>query len=620
MEARKEERHFMDKMQSPQRLHKEQYVKLIRIALSIAVAVMGVINGLTVLLPTRPGRLALLFNLFDQLAPFAPSIWSFIRTGRTIALIAGFFLLLIAFGLARGKRRAWQIAIVLLPLSALAHLAKGLDVEEAMLAGTLWIGLLVGQAFFRVESDPARIRQGIALLLLGFILLFIYGLSGFYLLQEQFLSSGTFAGFLRSFLLRIVNLPAQEITPLTSHAGWFLQSIPWLSAIALLTGMFMLLRPISARWWATYQKDRLAHIRQKADELIYRYGNQTLSFFALAPENLRYLASNGEGLVSYRLTNNVAVVLGDPVCAPQAFERVTRNFIDFCTLQDWRVAIYQAHPEYLPAYRALGLHAFKIGEEALLNPQTFTLSGSAMANVRTSCRRAERDGVTVHWYEGTPPEELLKQLQELSHDWLVRKGGKHAKEMGFSMGRLDELAEAAARAGALAEMPLLSEDNLPIIAPRLVTGVALDASGRTYAFVTFTPIYGCQAPSSANSDSPTKVGGWGWALDLMRRASDAPPGVIELLIVRAIERFRDRGVEVVSLGMIAMADTKQEMTPRQREFASFVTDHLRLLETHRSLLHFKQKFHPCWESRYIVFSTTLVLPRIALALLRVHQS
>ena len=47
-------------------------------------------------------------------------------------------------------------------------------------------------------------------------------------------------------------------------------------------------------------------------------------------------------------------------------------------------------------------------------------------------------------------------------------------------------------------------------------------------------------------------------------------------------------------------------------------EHLRFLETHRSLLRFKQKFQPYWESRYLAVSTTLALPKIALALLRVH--
>jgi lysylphosphatidylglycerol synthetase-like protein (DUF2156 family) len=90
--------------------------------------------------------------------------------------------------------------------------------------------------------------------------------------------------------------------------------------------------------------------------------------------------------------------------------------------------------------------------------------------------------------------------------------------------------------------------------------------------------------------------------------------------VRAIEHFRARGAHIMSLGLVAMADTKQEMSPRQRQFAHLVSEQMRLLKTHRSLFNFKQKFHPCWESRYIVISSTLALPRTALALLRVHQS
>ena len=92
-------------------------------------------------------------------------------------------------------------------------------------------------------------------------------------------------------------------------------------------------------------------------------GTRPCPFFALAPENLRYLSPNGEGLVSYRLTGNVAVVLGDPICPPEAIERVTRGFLDLCAANDWQVAFYQVHPEHLPTYRALGLHELAEAEE-----------------------------------------------------------------------------------------------------------------------------------------------------------------------------------------------------------------------------------------------------------------
>jgi phosphatidylglycerol lysyltransferase len=469
------------------RSQRTQATGKLRVVFALAVAVMGVINDLTVLLPTRPGRLALLGSLLNQLTPFSPSIWPVLDTGRTLALILGFFLLVVAFGLARGKRRAWQFALLLLPLSALAHLAKGLAVEEALLALLLWLGLLRSASLFRVASDPWRLLQGVVLLVLGALLLSIYTVSGLSLLQAQFLLPGTVGGFVRSFLLRLVYIPAGEIIPLSRHAAWFLGSLAWLGATVLLTGMVLLLRPVGARWWAAYQKEREARVRHQARELVRRYGNQTLSFFALAPENLRYLAPNGEGLVSYRLTGNIAVVLGDPICPPEATPRVTRAFLDLCASNDWQVAFYQAHPEHLPIYQALGLHVFKIGEEALLSLQTFTLSGSAMANVRTNCRHAEREGVTIQWYDGMPPKEVLEQLEPLSSAWLERKAGKHAAEMGFSLGRFDGLAEAAARADALAKTQLAGEDLPHDAVPRLVTGVASEQTERACALCHLYP-------------------------------------------------------------------------------------------------------------------------------------
>jgi lysylphosphatidylglycerol synthetase-like protein (DUF2156 family) len=367
-----------------------------------------------------------------------------------------------------------------------------------------------------------------------------------------------------------------------------------------------------------YTKEQLAQTRYTEAELIRYYGSNTLAFFGLTPENVQFLASSGEGLVSYRLVNNVAVVPGDPVCPPNAFERVTRSFLDLCARHDWRVAFYQASPEHLDAYRALKLHAFKIGEEAILHPQTFTISGSAMANVRTSSRRAEREGVTLHWYEGVPPAEVMQQLKYVSIAWLEHKDGKHASEMGFSTGRLDELINSAGQADAIASISVPSNVSHRA-APRVVTGVATASSGEARAFVTFIPVYGCLTGEATATSSQFGMQGWGWSLDLMRRSPDAPPGVMELLLMRAIEHFRTCGAQVVSLGMVAMADTRHEMIPGQRQLANFVTDRLGLLENRHTLFNFKQKFHPCWESRYIVTSTTLALPKIVLALLHVRS-
>jgi lysylphosphatidylglycerol synthetase-like protein (DUF2156 family) len=44
-----------------------------------------------------------------------------------------------------------------------------------------------------------------------------------------------------------------------------------------------------------------------------------------------------------------------------------------------------------------------------------------------------------------------------------------------------------------------------------------------------------------------------------------------------------------------------------------------MLERRQTLFSFKQKFHPCWQSRYLVTDATLSLPLVALAVLRLRN-
>lgn len=365
--------------------------------------------------------------------------------------------------------------------------------------------------------------------------------------------------------------------------------------------------------------ERRAHVPSREAELMRAYGSNSLAFFGQALENSHFLAPDGAGLVHYRLVNKVAIVLGDPVCALEAGEQVTQSFLDVCARHHLLVAFYQASPAYLATtYHALRLRAWKMGEEAILSPQTFSLQGSAMANVRTSARRAERDAVRICWYEGVPPPEVMQQLEQVSSAWLEHKAGSHAAETGFSTGRLDEVIESAERADAIAHLSAPIPNSLRAV-PRLVTGVATTSAGNACAFVTFTPIYGGVTPEMTTAGNQSSGQGWGWSLDLMRRVPDAPPGVMELLLVRALERFHSCGAHAVSFGLVALADTSQEMTPVERKLVSLATDGLHLMEHRETLFSFKQKFQPSWQSRYLVTNTTLALPKIALAVLRLRN-
>ena len=242
------------------------------------------------------------------------------------------------------------------------------------------------------------------------------------------------------------------------------------------------------------------------------------------------------------------------------------------------------------------LHSFKVGEEAIIDAAFFTLRGKRGAPVRHAVARAGREGLSARCWQGESiPEAVFAEMQGISMEWLATR---HAKtQMGFSMGRFP--ADWS---------------------QELLTVVALDSHERTQAFLTWTPLYA----------------GNGWALDIMRRGEKTPPGAMELLIASSIEWAKARGCTSMSLGLaplaglgeVALTTTSSTAVREQRVRSSSLLErsaaflHRRgiVLDTYRSLYAFKAKFQPTWEPRYLIASEGQALPRILLALARVHDT
>lgn len=242
------------------------------------------------------------------------------------------------------------------------------------------------------------------------------------------------------------------------------------------------------------------------------------------------------------------------------------------------MVFWQVRDDLVDLYRSSGMHLLKIGEDAVINTRTFTLKGGAMANVRSSAKRAEKEGLQVVFYHGQVDSiEQVIQMEQISQRWLAQKGGS---EMGFSMGQFDPV-------GDLEQM----------------TALAIDSNGSVHAFVTFVPIYGRK----------------GWGLDLLRRAERCAPGTMELLLARSIEYLKSRGADMVSLGLAPLSNANNEDVSPLDSSIDVLTHRFGNLSKSQSLFNFKKKFQPTWESRYLVFSHTLTLPKVGWALYKAHQ-
>jgi lysyl-tRNA synthetase class 2 len=103
------------------------------------------------------------------------------------------------------------------------------------------------------------------------------------------------------------------------------------------------------------------------------------------------------------------------------------------------------------------------------------------------------------------------------------------------------------------------------------------------------------------------------SLSFMRRDRQAPNGLTEFLVCRAVELFRERGVEELSLNFAAFGRVLARPGGWfDRSLARLVSLGDRYFQI-ESLYRFNAKFSPRWEPRYLVYQRILGLPRVGLA-------
>src|SRR5258706_5708682 len=86
-----------------------------------------------------------------------------VAAARIGALAFGLALIWLSRSLANRRRRAWQLAVVLVIASAVAHMIKGLDFEESVVSLALLAALVRWRRRFDVPGAPGGTRPAIGI-------------------------------------------------------------------------------------------------------------------------------------------------------------------------------------------------------------------------------------------------------------------------------------------------------------------------------------------------------------------------------------------------------------------------------------------------------------------------
>ncbi|OBG87213.1 lysine--tRNA ligase [Mycobacterium sp. NS-7484] len=357
-------------------------------------------------------------------------------------------------------------------------------------------------------------------------------------------------------------------------------SHPFLNAIFGLFGALALM----AAAVVLFQSQRASNALTGEDEsairgLLELYGkNDSLGYFATRRDKSVVFAPNGRAAITYRVEVGVCLASGDPVGDPKAWPHAIAAWLQLCQTYGWAPGVMGASSAAAEAFRAAGLNALQLGDEAILYPDNFRLSGPDMRAVRQAVTRARRAGTSVRIRRHRELDEAaMAEVIERADAWRDTE-----TERGFSMalGRLGDPADGDC---------LLVE--------------AVQADGDAENVVALLSL----VPWGTN----------GVSLDVMRRSPQSPNGTIELMVSELCLQSEGFGISRISLNFAMFRSAFQQGAqlgagPVARLWRALLVFFSRWWQL-ETLYRSNMKYQPEWVPRYACYEDARLIPRVGVA-------
>ena len=509
------------------------------------------------ILPTTLGAAAFVAGMVLLVSGVTPEIHSrifwlermvphgLVELSHFIGSLAGGGLIVIGWALARRLDAAYRLAQGLLVAGVAASLLKGFDWEEATLLAVVFVVLIPARRHFNrraaLTAEPLSV--------------------GWLLAMVSVLGFTTWLGY---FAHRHVEYSTELWWRFTARgdAPRALRATVGVLASMAIFGLARLFRVarVGNQLPTEAELDKVAGIVAEAD--------LAMSNLALLGDKSILFSENGRGLLMYRVCGRSWVSMGDPVGGLEERRELAWRFRELAHRHGGWSVFYEVTEDNLPLYLDLGLTLRKLGEEAVVRLDTFSLEGGHRRRLRQTHRDVQKANPVFAVELPEQVAALLPELREVSDAWLE---SKRTREKSFSLGRFDELY-----------LP-----RFPIATVRV--------AGRLVAFANLWP-----APAGGEL-----------SIDLMRYRPDAPTGVMAYLIIEMMRWGRDKGYRRFNLGMAPFTGFESRpAAPWWGRLGAFISRHGESLYHFQGLRSYKEKFDPEWQPRYLASPSGLALPGV----------
>jgi phosphatidylglycerol lysyltransferase len=534
---------------------------LMRIIPTLLILTLGVINIISVLTPAISSRI-------ERLQDFLPL--EAINASNYLVMAAGLFMLVTAAFMLKGLRSAWWFALVLAMISLIGHLTKAIDYEEAIVAVIVIAVLLATRREYYVKTNPRLRSVGIKTALLSTLAVLAFGVIGFYFLDKKhFNIDFSIWDSIRYTLLNYILVGSPDLIPRDGFASHFMVIIKLCGFCSLSFLVYTFIRPYIKKT-ANTDEEVL-----RAKELLENHGSSGLDYFKVFPDKSIYLSKDANAFISYRVAGNFAVALENPVALnPQLIKECVVSFDKYCYESGLKSIYYRVPEESLQIYSDLGKKGLFLGQEGIIDLETFTLEGKDRKDLRHSINKVTESGYKTTIHKPPVKDGILQKVKAVSDEWLKSTG---RKEIIFSQGMFSW--------DQLKQQTLITVEN---------------PEEKIVAFLNIIPDY---APGEGT-------------YDLLRKSADAPNRTSEFLIIHLSEYLKSMGYRYVNLGFAPMSGLDDPHTFPEKSML-FAYERIRSFSHYKGLREFKERFFPVWHNKYLVYDHDYDLIQVPNVLARI---
>lgn len=499
--------------------------------LSIFTLIVGIILCLSVATPSILLRIKFLRRFVKK---------DVLVLARFITLTSGGLLILLSQGIKKSVKKSFYIAETVLLISVFSTLLKGLDIEESII--TLILGIVM-----YIMKD-------------GFTEKAIKFSTKYFANTIIKLSSVTVFFIFISNSVRKVNF-------FSSHRKYSLQYLIENKKFILLYVLFVLILSYLAQYTRT-KKITFSKLTDedfsKIGKFLDEYGGNEFSHLVYLNDKNVYFDKTNTVMIMYRPVQNSVIVLGDPIGKKDNFVEAINDFIIYCNEYHMNVCFYEINGENLELYCDQGFGFVKVGQDATLNLNEFSLVGKKNRTWRHVINNFDKGNYEFKVEEAT--DNLLSQMKVVSDKWLGNKN-----EMGFSLGFFDE--DYLKRT----KIACIYKDN------------------ELLAFANLQPFY----------DNKTL------SIDLMRYNRSNEDGLMDFIFIKLILWGQDNNFEKFYLGMAPLSKVGDKIYSKKKEkILNIVYNTQNKIYNFKGLRNYKDKFKPDWSNKYIAYTSDFNLPYI----------